>query len=120
MPITSSKRFLRGIVLSTYTETKNTPKNIGIIFIIFIPIFIYIWIYIQTVKIDYRINELKKDEEKLKVENEQLIAKYQAIISIDKIEQIACEKYGFKHPSPEQIKIITKNDNLIKKVFLYR
>lgn len=117
MPLSSSRRFLRGIVLSSYTETRNTPKNIGIIFVFFIPIFIYIWFYIQTVKIDYKVNELKKVEEKLKVENEELVAKYQNIISIDKIEEIACRKYGFKYPSPEQIKIISKNNNLTKKYF---
>ncbi len=110
----NSKRFLRNYSYS-FTEVKHTPKNIGKFFIIFIPLFIYAWLCVQTNKIDFKINnDLKEKVNKLKAENQKLEAEYRMMISSKKIEQIACEKYGFKIPAADEIFIINKSSKFFK------
>ncbi len=109
MAYINSKRFLRNYSYS-FTEVKHTPKNIGKFFIIFIPLFVYAWLCIQSNKIDFNINSyLKEKLNNLKAENQKLEAEYQMMTSSKKIEQIACEKYGFRRTLAEEIFIINKS-----------
>jgi cell division protein FtsB len=81
-------------------------------------LFIYAWFYIQSTKIDLIINnEVKEKLNNLKAENQKLEAELQMMTSSKKIEQIACEKYGFKTPTPDEIFIINKSKKNLKNLF---
>ncbi|GEM_PF-3337706 len=109
MAYINSKRFLRNYSYG-FTEVKHTPKNIGKFFVFFIPLFFYAWLCIQSNKIDFNINgNLKEKLNNFKAENQKLEAEFQMMTSLKKIEQIACEKYGFRRVATGEIFIINKN-----------
>lgn len=122
MDYINSRRFLRNYTYN-FTEVKHAPKNIGKFFIIFIPVFIYAWLCIQSNKIDYKINnELKEKINNLKAENQKLEAEFHMMTSSKKIEQIACTKYGFKIPNNDEMFVINKYENkkYFKNLFIKR
>jgi cell division protein FtsB len=112
-----SKRFLR--ILEPEHMQRSTGgrgRNIAVIVAAFIPIFIYTWLYIQTMNMNYEANKLRQENEKLKSESKQIEMKLQAVISNEKIAAIAKARYGFKNPDEKQIFVIRKHKSLLRKI----
>ncbi len=112
-----SRRFLR--ILEPENIQRSTGgrgRNIALIVAGFIPIFIYTWLYIQSMNMNYESNKLKQENEKLKSETKQIEMKLQAVISNEKIAAIAKTRYGFKNPDEKQIFVIRKHKSLLRKI----
>jgi cell division protein FtsL len=73
-----------------------TLSVLGILFVIF---------RMQSVELDYKINDVKKDIKKVKLENKALKAKKARELSTKKLRNLA-KKYDLNQPKQDQIIVI--------------
>lgn len=112
-----SSRFLR--ILEPESARRNTGgrgKNIALVVMIFIPVFIYTWLYIQTINMNYEVNRLKQENEKLRADSKKIEMKLQAMMSNEKIMEIAIGRYGFKKPAENQVFVIKRQKNFLQEI----
>lgn len=97
-----------------YSSNRTSGKIVFIIVIGFLYLFVCTWLLSQSIKYNYKINELSKERDKLKIANKALEIKLQSMMSSYKIAKIAKERYGFKYPSENQIIIIKKDKSIFE------
>lgn len=95
-----------------YSSNRSSGKTVIIIVFVFLYMILCVWLSSQTIKLNYKCNELIKKGEKLKIANRALEIKLQSMMSSDQIAKIAKERYGFKEPSDKQIVIIKKDKSI--------
>ncbi|MCX8093390.1 MAG: cell division protein FtsL [Candidatus Goldbacteria bacterium] len=100
-----------------YSSNRALKKIILIIIIIFLYMFICVWLSSQTIKYNYKSNEISKERDRLKIANRALEIKLQSMMSSDQIAKVAKERYGFKNPSDGQVIIIKKDKSIFKIIF---
>ncbi|MCX7698273.1 MAG: cell division protein FtsL [Candidatus Goldbacteria bacterium] len=100
-----------------YSPNKSLKEIIFIIIFVFLQMFICVWLSSQTIKYNYKINEISKERDRLKIANRALEIKLQSMMSSDQIAKIAKERYGFKTPSDGQVIIIKKDKSIFKIIF---
>jgi hypothetical protein len=86
----------------------SAKKTLFRILLIFLPILVYVFFYMQSLKLDYKLDGLRKDKERYTAENKVLELKLKSIMSGAGVEQVAKSRYGFKEPEPGQVYIIKK------------
>lgn len=95
-----------------YSSGKSSGKTVIIIIFIFLYLFLCVWLTSQTIKFNYKSNELSKEADKLRIANRALEIKLQSMMSSNQIAEIAKERYGFKDPRDDQIIIIKKDRSI--------
>jgi cell division protein FtsL len=63
----------------------------------------YIWHQMESVRIGYTINELKKKVKELSEEVEKLEAKRSQLLSLERVEKVAKEELNLAEPREDQI-----------------
>jgi cell division protein FtsL len=63
----------------------------------------YIWHQMESVRIGYTINELKKKIKELSEEVEKLEAKRSELLSLERVEKVAKEELNLAEPREDQI-----------------
>jgi cell division protein FtsL len=63
----------------------------------------YIWHQMESVRIGYTINELKKKVKELSEEVEKLEAKRAQLLSLERVEKVAKEELNLAEPREDQI-----------------
>jgi cell division protein FtsL len=70
----------------------------------------YIWHQMESVRIGYTINELKKKIKELSEEVEKLEAKKSQLLSLERVEKVAKEELDLAEPREDQIIRDDSND----------
>ena len=86
----------------------GTTRSAGIILLIFAPILLYVFLYMQSIKINDDLKDLRKTRDTLRSENRVMELKLKSMVSTTGIEQAARQKYGFKDPDPGQVLIVKR------------
>jgi len=86
-------------------SAKKSTRNI---FLIFLAILFYVFLYMQSVGLDYELKNLRRVKERYLAENKLLEISMKSMMSNQGVEIAAKSKYGFKEPDPGQIYIIKK------------
>jgi len=63
----------------------------------------YIWHQMESVRIGYTINDLKKKVKELSEEVEKLEAKRSQLLSLERVEKVAKEELNLAEPREDQI-----------------
>ena len=113
-----SSKFLRVFDSGTPSARRSSRAGEKVVFIlsVFIPLFFCVWLNMKSVKINYELIELKKKSKKLEVENRTLEYKLQTMVSGEKIEEVAKQRYGFVSPVPGQVRILKKQNMSLKNI----
>ena len=61
---------------------------------------------VKLAAVNDRAAELKKENERLKTENQILLAQWENSMSLEELERYAIEKLGMQRPTPGQIRVI--------------
>jgi cell division protein FtsL len=61
------------------------------------------WVNYKVVEVGYQINQLKKENNKLREDHQRLTVELSNLASTTRIESIAVGKLGLKTPLPEQV-----------------
>jgi cell division protein FtsL len=97
-----------------YSTKRSSGKTVAVITVIFLYMFLCMWLSSQTIKYNYKYNELIKEADKIRIKNRTLEIKLQSMMSSEQIAKIAKERYGFKNPSDGQIIVIKKEKSIFK------
>ncbi|HDT15180.1 MAG TPA: hypothetical protein ENN55_03130 [Firmicutes bacterium] len=112
-----SKKFFRGTAAKhTYSSGKQSGGMLWLIILLFIPVFFYVWLQMKSVKMNYDINEITVEKEKLLSENRHLERRIQMLVSGEMIERVAVEKYGFRRAGSGDIYVIKKEKSLFERI----
>ncbi|MGB9893150.1 MAG: cell division protein FtsL [Candidatus Saccharicenans sp.] len=63
----------------------------------------YIWYQSESIRLGYRIHELKIKVEELKEEIKKLEAKKESLLSLERVDRVAREQLKLQDPKPDQI-----------------
>jgi cell division protein FtsL len=74
-----------------------------LMFVVASGIFGVIWLRSSITSLEYRLGELKVREQKLTMEERNLLAKKENILSIAKIEKVAIKDMGFQFPDRSRV-----------------
>ncbi len=66
----------------------------------------YVWSNFQSTRIGYDLSQLKREEMKLKEENQRLRLELAILKSPQRLETQAVERLGLRQPTPEQIVVL--------------
>ncbi|MBP7792175.1 MAG: cell division protein FtsL [Candidatus Goldbacteria bacterium] len=97
-----------------YSTKRFSGKTLAVIMLVFLYMFLCVWLSSQSIKYNYKYNELIKEADKIRIKNRALEIKLQSMMSSEQIAKIAKERYGFKNPSDDQIVVIKKEKSVFK------
>jgi len=80
-------------------------KTLGIIAVVFLLVLVYVWVYMERVS-TYELSGLRKEKSLVESEARKLEITLQSMMSGEKIERAAMEKYGFIKPAAGQVYIL--------------
>jgi len=78
-------------------------KVIGIILLVFICIFVYVWLNLSVVEKGYLLSAKKSERGNLEKKNKELKLEVTELKSLDRIEKIAREKLQLVEPKENEI-----------------
>ncbi len=87
--------------------SKKTSRYIMLLILIFLSCcMIYIWSSSKKIQLGYEISKLKRKEAELLEINRELKLEISVLKSPQRLERIAKERFGLKHPEPDQIIVL--------------
>lgn len=102
-------RYFRALAQDTPRSNDGSAKKVMIgIAAVFAPILLYVFLHMQSIKINNDLKQMRKMRDTLKSENRVMELKLKSMVSTTGIEQAARQKYGFKDPEPGQVFIVKR------------
>ncbi len=100
---------------ANYINTKSAGKNAFLLGLIFVPAFIFVWLQIQCMDMNYKLNDLKETRDRLKSQNRELSYRLKYMASEAYMEKTAREIYSFKNPGPSEIVVVKRSRTITEK-----
>jgi len=100
----------------SYINTRHAGKNALLVGVLFVPVFIFVWLQIQCMGMNYDLNELKETRDRLKSQNRELSYKLKYMASEAYMEKAAREIYSFRTPGASELVMVKRQRTLSERI----
>lgn len=98
--------------MSRRSRSASSLRLAVLAFFIFLVLFVYSSLNLRIVDLGYRQHELLQAEARLHLEIDSLRAQKAGLLSLERMEKVACEELGYQYPEAGQIiKIAERADD---------